>query len=67
MNPASLAPRAPLKPLDQALAELLAHAQVLPGRDEVATFDADGRVLALPIVSGLQVPPNDNSSMDGYA
>jgi molybdopterin molybdotransferase len=57
----------PLKPLDDALAELLAHAAPLPGTDTVATFDADGRVLAQDCISALHVPPQDNSSMDGYA
>lgn len=61
------APRAPLKSLDQALAELLAHAQLLAGTEQVSTFEADGRVLAQDIVSALHVPPQDNSSMDGYA
>lgn len=61
------AARPPLKSLDSALAELLAHAEVLPGVDEISTFDADGRVLAQDVVSALQVPPQDNSSMDGYA
>ncbi len=58
--------RAPLKPLDEALAELLAHATPL-GVVDVDTFDADGRVLAQDLVSQLHVPPQDNSSMDGYA
>ncbi|MDI1244033.1 MAG: molybdopterin molybdotransferase MoeA, partial [Rhodoferax sp.] len=57
----------PMKSLDDALAQLLAHATVLDGVDQVATFDADGRVLAQDLVSALQVPPQDNSSMDGYA
>lgn len=57
----------PLKPLDDALAELLAHAAPLPGTDTVPTFDADGRVLAQDCTSALHVPPQDNSSMDGYA
>ena len=61
------APRAPLKSLDQALSELLAHAQLLAGTEQVSTFEADGRVLAQDIVSALHVPPQDNSSMDGYA
>jgi molybdopterin molybdotransferase len=60
-------PRAPLRALDEALAELLAHAQPLAGADTVSTFDADGRVLAQDLVSALQVPPQDNSAMDGYA
>ena len=63
----SLQPRAPLKALDEALAELLAAARPLGDVKRVATFDANGRVLAGDIVSALQVPPNDNSSMDGYA
>jgi len=60
-------PRPPLKPLDEALADLLAQAQPLPGSDTVATFDADGRVLLADAVSPLHVPPQDNSAMDGYA
>jgi molybdopterin molybdotransferase len=57
----------PLMPLDEALQRLLAHAAPLPGAEAVSTFDADGRVLARSVVSGLQVPPHDNSAMDGYA
>ncbi|NBT55765.1 MAG: molybdopterin molybdenumtransferase MoeA [Betaproteobacteria bacterium] len=60
-------PQPPLRPLDEALAELLGHAQALADHEEVSTFDADGRVLAQDLVSALQVPPQDNSSMDGYA
>lgn len=59
--------RPPLRPLDDALAALLAHARPLAGTESVATFEADGRVLAEDLVSPLQVPPQDNSSMDGYA
>lgn len=61
------AARPPLKALDDALAELLACATPLAGHESVSTFDADGRVLAQNVVSALQVPPEDNSSMDGYA
>lgn len=57
----------PLKPLDEVLAELLQHAVPLVGTDTVATWDADRRVLASAAVSSLQVPPHDNSAMDGYA
>jgi molybdopterin molybdotransferase len=60
-------PRAPLRPLDDALAELLGFAAVLSGVESISTFEADGRVLAQDVVSALQVPPQDNSSMDGYA
>ncbi|HSV54521.1 MAG TPA: gephyrin-like molybdotransferase Glp [Burkholderiaceae bacterium] len=34
---------------------------------EVGIFDALGRVLAAPVVSPINVPPHDNSAMDGYA
>jgi len=59
--------RAPLKPLDAALDELLSTVAVLPQVESVSTFDADGRVLREDVVSALEVPPSDNSAMDGYA
>lgn len=61
------APRPPLRSLDTALTQLLAAVSPLSGTQTVATMDADGRVLAQDVVSGLQVPAHDNSSMDGYA
>ena len=63
----STAGRPALRSLDDALAELLGHAQPLAATETVSTFEADGRVLAQDLVSVLQVPPQDNSSMDGYA
>jgi molybdopterin molybdotransferase len=59
--------RSPLLSLDEALPQLLAFAKSLGVTQEVSTFDADGRVLAQDVVSALQVPPQDNSAMDGYA
>ncbi len=59
--------RAPLKPLAEALQQLLASVQPIAATEQVATLDADGRVLAQEVVSALHVPPQDNSSMDGYA
>src|SRR4051812_17048327 len=56
-----------LLPLQDALAQLLANAAPLGEPEKVSTFEADGRVLAQDLVSQLQVPPQDNSSMDGYA
>lgn len=61
------ASRPAMRSLDDALAELLGHAQPLSGMEQVSTFDAQGRVLAEDIVSALQVPHLDNSAMDGYA
>ena len=61
------ASRSPLRSLDDALAELLGRLRPLIETEEVSTFEADGRVLAQDLVSALQVPPQDNSAMDGYA
>ncbi|MGN1056467.1 MAG: gephyrin-like molybdotransferase Glp [Comamonas sp.] len=52
--------------LDVALEQVLAQAQLL-GVEHVDLFNADGRVLAQDCISALQVPPQDNSAMDGYA
>ena len=64
----SATPRSPLIPLATALAQLLA---VLDERrvatETLSNLQADGRVLAQDVVSKLEVPPQDNSSMDGYA
>jgi molybdopterin molybdotransferase len=54
---------------DEALARLVdgAAASRIAQTDSVSTFDALGRVLAADVVSTIDVPPQDNSSMDGYA
>ena len=59
--------RPPLMSLDEALSLVLKEVSVLTHTEWVKTFEADGRVLSHDLVSGLQVPPQDNSSMDGYA
>lgn len=55
--------------LEQALEKLAEGAA--PHRirriDSVPTAQALGRVLAAEVMSALDVPPEDNSSMDGYA
>ncbi len=63
----SQTPRPSLMPLDEALTTLLAQISPLACTESVATLDADGRILAQDVVSSLQVPAFDNSSMDGYA
>ena len=55
-----------MTPLDEALHHVLAQAQHL-GVEHVDLFNADGRVLRADCISALQVPPQDNSAMDGYA
>ncbi len=59
----------PLLTLDDALARLIAGANAARIRETeiIATFDALGRVLAQDLVSLIDVPPQDNTSMDGYA
>mgnify|MGYP001757277982 CR=1 FL=1 len=59
--------RKPLMALDDALADLLARVTPLTTTETLATVAADRRVLAQDLVSALHVPPQDNSSMDGYA
>lgn len=58
-----------LMPVEEAQARLLKLAGEAPIREQedVALADADGRVLAEPLVAGLDLPPWDNSAMDGYA
>ncbi|MFO1271124.1 MAG: gephyrin-like molybdotransferase Glp [Rubrivivax sp.] len=55
--------------LDEALAKLAEGAAPhrITQMEAVSTFDALGRVLAAGVVSTLDVPPEDNTSMDGYA
>ncbi len=55
--------------LDEVHQRLLAVARdrVLTETEKVDTFDSLGRVLARGVVSALDVPPADNTSMDGYA
>jgi molybdopterin molybdotransferase len=59
----------PMLSLDDAVARLLAAApaHAITEREQLATFDALGRVLAEDVASALDVPPADNTSMDGYA
>ncbi|MBK6403016.1 MAG: molybdopterin molybdotransferase MoeA [Rhodocyclaceae bacterium] len=52
---------------DEAQARLLDAARKVKGVDRVPLADGLGRVLAESIRSSLDVPPLDNSGMDGYA
>ena len=61
------APKTPLLDMDDALGRLLAAAGPVEGVDAVPTERALGRVLAEAVVSAVDVPPLDNSAMDGYA
>ncbi|WP_221797829.1 molybdopterin molybdotransferase MoeA [Oceanobacter mangrovi] len=56
-----------LQTLDQALETMLATIQPLQEQEWLPLNLADGRVLANPILSPMELPPQDNSAMDGYA
>ena len=59
--------RGPLMSADDALARLLAAVAPSGRTETVPTPEAWGRMLASDIVSSVDVPPEDNSAMDGYA
>lgn len=52
---------------DDASGRLLAQAQAVTETEFVPTNAARGRILANSLVASLNVPPLDNSAMDGYA
>jgi len=56
-----------LTPYNEALENLLNAVVSNRQTETVALADALGRVLAIPLVSRVDVPPTDNSAMDGYA
>ncbi len=53
--------------VEEALTQLLAGATPVTETETVATLAATGRVLAAAQRSTMDVPPLDNSAMDGYA
>jgi molybdopterin molybdotransferase len=57
----------PLIPVSKALELLLADAKAIQLVEQVALSSVLGRTLAEQIISTVDVPPQDNSSMDGYA
>lgn len=55
-----------LLPLESALEQLLSGVQPVPDTQNIPTIRANRRVLASDIVSTIDVPPWDNTQMDGY-
>ena len=53
--------------VEEALARLKSQSRVLVDEQKIKLDEGLGRVLASDIVSGINVPPADNSAMDGYA
>lgn len=63
----AFAPSADMLPADEAVAKLLDLVDPVAETERVPLIDAYGRVLAEDIVSDRNVPPHDNSAVDGYA
>jgi molybdopterin molybdotransferase len=55
-----------MKTVDDHLADILASTQELPSL-ELALLEAANGVLAEPVTAPVDLPPFDNSAMDGYA
>jgi molybdopterin molybdotransferase len=60
-------PRAPMLSTAEALSTLLSTASPINGTESIPTLDALNRVLSADVISPLDVPPMNTSSMDGYA
>lgn len=56
----------PMLSVAEALDFMLDAARPVAAAETVPTLQANGRVLAVAQASGLDVPPMDNSQMDGY-
>lgn len=56
-----------LLPVAAAIDRLVSAAVPVGGLEEVSLAQAGGRVLARDVASRVDVPPADNSAMDGYA
>ncbi len=52
--------------VDQALDKILSYVEVLE-EEQVPILDSLGQVLAEDVISDIDIPPLDNSAMDGYA
>jgi len=56
-----------LIPLNDALADLRRRIVCIVDSEQVPTIEAAGRILAEDIHASRDVPPHDNSAVDGYA
>lgn len=52
---------------DEAMKQLLAQVEATPDTERVTLTDAINRVLAIDVTSPIDLPPFNNSAMDGYA
>lgn len=56
-----------LVPFDDAMSDLATRLKTVVETEAVSLIEAGGRVLAEDLVSDRNVPPHDNSAVDGYA
>ena len=56
-----------LPSVDKARRKLLEHLSVRAAREQVPLLEAYGHILANTACASVDVPPADNSAMDGYA
>lgn len=53
--------------VDQAITELIKQSSVIVDIETEPVSECSGRVLAQDVIASIDVPPADNSAMDGYA
>ncbi|WP_375458111.1 gephyrin-like molybdotransferase Glp [uncultured Enterovirga sp.] len=56
-----------LMPIEAAVALIAERVPVVAGIETVPLRDADGRIAAEDVRAGIDLPPFDNSAVDGYA
>ena len=56
-----------LLPIQAAISNMLGQVMPVLESEQIELEEALGRVLAEDVISNINVPPNDNSAMDGYA
>lgn len=66
-DPGCDAPSPKLMPVEEALEKLLAEVAPNSAVEALDIADAVGRIIAEDQLSSVDVPPQDNSAMDGYA
>jgi len=52
--------------VDQAINALIKQSSVLVDVESISVAESSGRVLAEDVIASIDVPPADNSAMDGY-
>lgn len=67
LGPSPLMVNDPQLSVAQARAAILAPLRPVAGTEQLPLAEALGRVLAQDLISPMNVPPHDNSAMDGYA